>query len=210
MGASCVEAAALGGICGGRNISLENDSVHLYVGIGMGDSGEQSLCIRMEGLGEDVLLCSEFHHITEVHYTDLIGDILNYGKIVGNEHVCESEIVLQLFKKVDDLRLNRNVKSRYGLVTYNELGVYGEGTSDTDSLALTAGELVRVSLEVVVAKTALVHKIENVILNLGLGYDIVNLNGLGEDTANGISGGKRGVGVLEDDLHLLADLSHLL
>ena len=45
-----VEAAALGGICGGGYIALQDDSVHLDVGIGMGNSGEQSLCIRMEGL----------------------------------------------------------------------------------------------------------------------------------------------------------------
>ena len=46
--ATGMEAAALRRICGGGDISFKNDSAHLNVGLGMGDSGEQSLGIRME------------------------------------------------------------------------------------------------------------------------------------------------------------------
>ena len=48
--ATGMEAAALGRICGGGDISFKNDTVHLNVGIGMGNSGEQGLCVRMERL----------------------------------------------------------------------------------------------------------------------------------------------------------------
>ena len=92
-----MEAAALGGICGRGNITLEDDTVHFHVGVGMGNCGEQSLCVGMEGICEDILLGSEFHHTAKVHNTDLIGDVLNYGKVVGDKHVSQSQIVLQLF-----------------------------------------------------------------------------------------------------------------
>ena len=46
--ATSMEAATLGRICRGRDVSFKNDTVHLNVGIGMGDCGEQSLCLRME------------------------------------------------------------------------------------------------------------------------------------------------------------------
>ena len=48
--ATSMEAATLGRICRGGDISLEDYSVHLHVGIGMGDCGEERLRIGMQGL----------------------------------------------------------------------------------------------------------------------------------------------------------------
>ena len=128
---------------------------------------------------------------------------------MGNEDIGQVHRLLKFFKQVDDLRLDRNVERRYGLVADNKLGINRKGSCDTDSLTLTARELVRIALKVVIAQTALVHKAKNVVLYLVLGHDAVHLNRLGEYITNGASRRKRRVGVLEDDLHLRAMLSHL-
>ena len=48
-----MEAAALGRVHRGRNISVQHDTVHLHVGIGIGDRREECLRIRVQGVVED-------------------------------------------------------------------------------------------------------------------------------------------------------------
>ena len=52
---------------------------------------------------------------------------------------------LELLHQVDDLRLDRDVERRDGLVGDDEVRVDGERTREADSLALPAAELVRVA-----------------------------------------------------------------
>ena len=54
VGASGMESAALGRICRRRNIAVQNDTVHLYVGIGIGNCREERLGVGVQGVGEDL------------------------------------------------------------------------------------------------------------------------------------------------------------
>ena len=67
------------------------------------------------------------------------------GEVVRDEEVGELELLLQVLEQVDDLRLDRDVERRDGLVGHDEVGVDGESARDADSLALPARELVRVA-----------------------------------------------------------------
>ena len=103
VGTAGMEATALGRIGRGRNISLQHDTFHLFVGIGVGDSRKQGLGIRMQGVRENIFLTAEFHHATQVHNTDLVGDKLDHRQIMGNEQIGQSSFPLELFEKVDDV-----------------------------------------------------------------------------------------------------------
>ena len=89
MRTSGVEAAALGRIGGRRNISLENDAVHLHVGIGVGDRREERLGIGMQRICKDILLCAKLYHRSKIHHADLIRQELDYRKIVRNKEICK-------------------------------------------------------------------------------------------------------------------------
>ena len=128
---------------------------------------------------------------------------------MGDEEVGEASLLLELLQKVDDLSLDGHVQSRHGLVADHQLGVDRQSAGDADSLALTARELVGVTLVVVVAEAALLHEIDDVILDLAGGDDLMNLYGLREDVTHGGAGGQGGVGILENDLHLGAQRAHL-
>ena len=67
---------------------------------------------------------------------------------MGDEDVGQPELVLELLEKVDDLGLYRDVESRDRLVTDDDLGTEREPPGDADALPLTAGELVRVAVDV--------------------------------------------------------------
>ena len=64
---------------------------------------------------------------------------------MSDEEVGEAKLLLQLHEQVEDLRLDRHVEGRHGLVRNDELRVHRQRPRDADPLALTAGELMRVA-----------------------------------------------------------------
>ena len=61
-----MEQTSLRRISRGGDIALKDDSVHLHVGIRLGDSREERLGIGVKGIIKDILLVTELHHRTEV------------------------------------------------------------------------------------------------------------------------------------------------
>jgi len=86
--------------------------------------------------------------VAEVHDGDAVGDVLHDGEVVGNEQVCRTKLLLKVGKEVQHLRLDGDVKGRDGLVADDQLRAKGEGARDAHALALTAGELVRIAVDV--------------------------------------------------------------
>ena len=71
--------------------------------------------------------------------------MLDDGQIVGDEKIRQVALFLQGFQQVDDLRLNGDVQRGDRLIADDELGVQGQRTGNADTLALAAGELMRVA-----------------------------------------------------------------
>jgi hypothetical protein len=79
--------------------------------------------------------------------------VSNDAQIVRDEQICEPKLILQSLEQIDDSCLNRHVQRGNGLVENDELRVDDKCTCDADSLALAAGELVRIPVEVFIAET---------------------------------------------------------
>src|SRR5581483_9722866 len=77
------------------------------------------------------------------HDRDAIGYVSHHGKIVSDEHVRQSEVVLKIVEQVDHLGLDGDIERRYGLVEHDQLGIDRQRSSNSDPLALSTGELVR-------------------------------------------------------------------
>jgi len=86
----------------------------------------------------ELFAVSQFDDFSEIHHRHAITDVLYDTEIMGNKKIGQMKFFLQILKKVDDLRLNRHIQRRYGLVTDNKLGIQCKGPGDTDSLPLTA------------------------------------------------------------------------
>ena len=80
--ATGMEFTALRRVRGGRNVSLEDNTVELDVGVGYGHGGKERLGIRVKGLGEERLLRSVLHHVAEVHDADLVRNVLDDREVV--------------------------------------------------------------------------------------------------------------------------------
>src|SRR5580692_3136417 len=62
-----------------------------------------------------------------------------------DKQVGQAEIPLQLCQQVDDLRAHAHIESGYGLIAHDEFRTQGQGSCNADALALSAGELMRVT-----------------------------------------------------------------
>src|SRR5881628_1439099 len=60
----------------------------------------------------ELLRRRDLDDLAEVHHRDARRDVLDYGKVVGDEEVGEPELRLEVLEQVDDLRLDGHVERR--------------------------------------------------------------------------------------------------
>ena len=102
-------------------------------------------------------------------------------QVVRDEDVRQAELCLEVLEQVEDLRLHGDVERGDGLVADDELRVDGERARDPDPLALAAGELVRKAVVVLRVEADDLEQLLDAALHLGLGPELVHLEGLGDD-----------------------------
>ena len=47
--------------------------------------------------------------MAEVHDGDAVREVFDHGEIVGDEEIGESELALEFFEQIDDLRLDGDI-----------------------------------------------------------------------------------------------------
>ena len=141
----------------------------------------------MQWIIEKLVRFPFFHHIAEIHYENAVGDVLYDRQVVRDKDVGQPQLVLQLFQKVDYLRLHRHVERGHRFVTDNEFRIDGKRPCDADSLSLSARKFMRVSVVILVLQSALFHNVA--------------------DDCH--TWGKAGIRILTNKLHIGAIFSHL-
>ena len=161
----------------------------------------------MHRILEELIGVCKLYHLTEVHNADSIGEVLNYREVVRDKEDSQAKASTKIVKKVNNLRLDRNVERGYGLVGYDHLRLHNNSSRDSYTLSLSTGELVRISVSVLAHETNhlkyLVYLFVDVIL---IGNSVDNQT-LCDDITYCHTGIKRGDGILEDHLDLSDKLS---
>src|SRR5262249_15307365 len=85
----------------------------------------------------------DFDDAAEIHDRNAVAQSLDRAEIVADEQVRDIAALAQLGEQIEDLRLDRHVQCRYGLVANKDLGSHRERARNPDALTLSAGELVR-------------------------------------------------------------------
>ena len=128
---------------------------------------------------------------------------------MGDEHVGQAELGLQILQQIHHLRLDRHVQRRDRLVADDQLRVDGERAGDADALALAAGEFVRIAHHVPGRQADHLQQLLDPRALFLAVCDAVHLQRLGDDVADRHARIERRIGILEDDLDLPADHPHL-
>ena len=86
----------------------------------------------MQGKFEYLLNRRDLHNFARVHHRHRIGEVFHHVEIMGNEQHGEIEFALKLAKKIEHLRLHRNVERRNRLIGDEQLGARRQGAGDAD------------------------------------------------------------------------------
>ena len=132
-----------------------------------------------------------------------------------DEHDRGVDLVLEVAEQVEDLRLDRHVEGRGGLVGDDDLGVAGERHGDHDALAHAAGELVREHLGDALGVRDADHldRLDGALADLGLGLALAVMQGddLVDLVADAEDRVERRHGLLEDHRdHVAAQVLHVV
>ena len=192
---------ATGGVVVGQR-----DAMLFHHGVGVGDGGQQTLGVRMNRVGENLLLRTGFHHVAQIHHRDAVGDVFDDVQIVRDEQVRQPHALLQIVQEVDHLRLNRHIQRGNALVGDNQPGVHNQGAGNADALTLTAGKLVRIAGSVLRRKSDfLKHFADFLLALLPIGEAVVDVHAFADDVADLLARIQTRHRVLENHLHIRAE-----
>ncbi len=138
-----VEMTAWRWIDGARHLAPEDRGGQPPGRVGIRDGGHERLRVGMAGAGEQVRHRGLLDEPAQVHHERPVADVLHDGQVVGDEHDGDAQLLLQPGQQVEDLRLDRHVERRRGLVRDDETWLQGECGGDAHPLPLAARQLVR-------------------------------------------------------------------
>ena len=87
----------------------------------------------------------ELHHAPEIQHQYALAQLPHQRQIVTDEQQAHVRLALQVREQGHDLLLGRDIQRTDRLVADKQTGSEDRGAGDADTLALSAGELVRVA-----------------------------------------------------------------
>src|SRR5437868_2949398 len=142
------------------------------------------------------------HDPARAHDHDVIADLPHHGEIVGDEQVGDLGRLADVGQHVQHLGLDRHVERGDRLVQDQHLRFRREGAGDGDPLPLPARERARQRACLPGVKADLVEQFTDPAGPFAPVHGEVQAEHLLQAVADPLAGVERGVGVLEDDLHL--------
>ena len=80
------------------------------INIHAGNGGDQRLGIGMQRHIKELICFTGLHQFTQIHHGNIIRDMSDNGKVVGDEYVGQIELLLQIHQQIENLSLNGNVQ----------------------------------------------------------------------------------------------------
>ena len=144
--------------------------------------------------------------MAQVHHQHLVRNVAHHRQVVRDEQVRQAEFCLQVGQQVEHLRLHRHVERRHRLVGHHQPGAEHQRTRNGDALALAAREHVRVAVGKLGPQAHLRQHGAGAFGALGLGQAGVDGQRVFQCGADLLARVERPIGVLEHQLHGLAQL----
>src|SRR5262249_45994447 len=193
-----------------RNIAFQKLPLPPGLGLRDGNRGEQCTGIGMTRIGKQFIRGGGLDDATEIHDRHPVRDMLDHRKIVRNENVGEGESLAKSGQQIEHLRANRNVESRNRLVTNNKLWFDCKRSCNRDSLALAAGEFMRVSLAVPCVEPDKIQQLGHPIAAMRRRNDVMQSQRLADNLFYRHSRIERRIWILKNDLRFAPESAQFL
>src|SRR5829696_3806025 len=132
----------------------------------------------------------------------------NNAEVVTDEEVGEGALIAKPFQKLQNLGLNRNVQGAHWLVHDDELRVDRQGPCDSDPLPLPSGKLIWVPIGMAAAQPDDLEELIDGLSAIDSLDQLVECEHLTQGLSDGHAWVERRIGILKDDLKLLAAAAH--
>src|SRR5699024_4676335 len=106
------------------------------------NSRQQCLGVRMQRMQEEFFCLSKLNDSTFMNNGNTVRDKAYNRQVMRNKQIGQTSALFQLIQKVQYLRTDRYVQRGNWLVSYDELWLHNQRSSNTDTLSLTTRELV--------------------------------------------------------------------
>ena len=97
-------------------------------------------------LAQDIARHPLLDHVALVHDQDPIGDLVDHRQVVGDINRCRPMVADDVFDRLKNLDLGRNVECGGRLVEHQQLRCAGHRHRHHDALLLAAGRLMRIAV----------------------------------------------------------------
>jgi len=111
-----------------------------------GNRGHKGNGIRMQRIIVKLANGGLLDNPAHIHHGDNVAGKLDNGEVVCNEQIGEGKVLLEVFEKVKDLGLYRDIEGADGLVADDKFRLADQCACNADTLSLAAGEFVRVTV----------------------------------------------------------------
>ena len=130
---------------------------------------------------------------------------------MSDEDIGQTQILLQLLKQIQNLRLNGNVQCGNRLVADDDFRIHSQSTGNTNALAAAAVQLMGINVGIALSQAYRAHELQGALFNSFLALNQLVLdNGLANKLHNGFTRVQGRERVLEHHLHFLAQRTHFL
>ena len=92
--ASGMEPAPAWRIYGARDIPFKDNPLPPLGRVRYGHCREKSFCIRVLRVVVKLMLAGKFHYFAEIHHSNPVADMLHHAKVMGDEKIGKSEVLL--------------------------------------------------------------------------------------------------------------------
>jgi hypothetical protein len=150
-----------------RYLALQRQLGRGLARVGLRHGGQKRLRVGMQRLGKQAIGWRGLDDPADIHHSHAVADVADHAQVMRDEQIGEAERFLQVAEQVEDLRLNRHVERRHRLVADHEFRADRECAGNRDTLALAAGEFMRVTVDVLDAEADAMQQLEHLLALLG-------------------------------------------
>ncbi len=104
--------------------------------------GHQSGGVRVPGLTAESFRVANLDEFAQVHDANPITHMLDSGQVVADQEIGDTELSLQIFQEIENLRTDGDIEGGHRLVEDHQGWLQHQSPSDPDTLTLATAKLV--------------------------------------------------------------------
>src|SRR5712691_11137012 len=136
-----VEGTAAGDVEPGRDLADNGEGPGWRAPRGRG-GGDQGGSVRVPGLTAEGFSVANLDEFAQIHDANPITHMLDSGQVVADQEIGDTELSLQIFQEIENLRTDGDIEGGHRLVEDHQGWLQHQSPRNPDTLTLATAKLV--------------------------------------------------------------------